>query len=192
MRMFLNGIGAAWAGGGAPELGPLLEASRLIEPWGDTPTDDLADYVPRAKMRRMDHFTKMALLSAFRCLDDAGLNPEDTGEMAVVLATGFGPMHTTFKYLDSLLDQGPKAASPMAFSTSVHNIPAAVLAMTLGRPCPCMTLCQFERPLVSGLEAAFCWLADRRADKVLLTVCDELSQVMQYIYDRLARGGRYR
>jgi hypothetical protein len=187
MEIFLNGIGAAWAGGGARELEQLLDTDTPQKDWGEAPTDALIAYVPQAKMRRMDHFTRLVLLSAYRCIEDANLVPDALSGLALVLATGHGPALTTFKFLDSLTEQGPLGASPLAFSTSVHNIPGAVLAMTLGTPCPCTTICQLIKPVGSAFEMSICWLKDRRSDAVLVTVCDELSEVMDSIYNCLAK-----
>jgi 3-oxoacyl-[acyl-carrier-protein] synthase II len=152
---------------------PLLPA----HPDGRAAEADLAplkDRFPARALRQMDRCSRMALLCACMALEDAGLVrealPPDTG---IVLATGYGPATPTFSFLDSLLTHGERMASPLAFSHSVQNIPAASLALALNLTGPCLTLCQRDAPVTLGLLTARQWLAEGRTRFVLFTAVDE-------------------
>jgi len=192
MRFSVCGLGVAGGFGGS--LAELAAARPGCEA---QPPDlgQLAGRVPPAALRRMDGFTRMALLAALRCREDAaarGLADADvTGErVALVLASGYGPMRTTFDYLDSVLDSGEPGASPTAFSLSVQNMPAAILALSLGVSGACCTVCQLDNPVLSALVTAACWLAEGRADTVLVGAADESSPMLDYGLGRLRAAGQ--
>lgn len=142
-------------------------------------------YSPR-ELRRIDHFTRMCLLAAHRALDVAALESDE--DMAIVLASGYGPAHTTFDYLDSIIEFGEGGASPLAFSHSVHNIPAATVAMLLHLTCPSMSLCQADGPVWAGLTASWTWLAEGRARRVLFIAADERTPLLEDVLNRVRPG----
>ena len=146
---------------------------------------------PRA-MRQLDHFTRMALLGAFRALHNAGWGDGASGEFSegstgIVLATGYGPAAPTFSFLDSIIAHGELMASPLAFSHSVHNIPAASIAMKLGLTGPCTTVCQPECPVGAGLLTAREWLLEGRARRVLFGAVDECTPLLAEVSTRLTQ-----
>ncbi|WP_203544610.1 beta-ketoacyl synthase chain length factor [Desulfovibrio sp. JC022] len=170
MRLALHGIGTA-----------LPEAEDAVE------TSDLNSYFAPRRLRRVDHFTRMTLLAGCRALHDAaGTVQEDLKtpldlpeDMGVVISTGYGPSQTIFEFLDSIIDHGAGCASPLAFSHSVHNIPAATMSVFLNNPKPYTTLCQLHGPLLAGLQTAGCWLAEGRVKKVLLGLVDEKTPLLE-------------
>jgi len=184
--MRIEGVSCMGAFGFGPEA---LRAAVLGE--GDSSfaprvdTAPLTKYFPARSLRQMDRFSRMALLGARLVLDDAGFSavPDSCG---VILTSGYGPATPTFEFLDSLLDFGEGMASPLAFSHSVNNIPAAIIAKTLGIAGPCATVCQFESPVAAGLLLARTWLAEGRVERVLFGAVDEVTPVLAGIVERLA------
>lgn len=158
-------------------------------------TSGLTNFFPARALRQMDHFTRMALLCACRTLDDAGFSvaeggqslPEDTG---IVLVSGYGPSSPTFQFLDSIMEHGELMASPLSFSHSVHNIPAASIAIRLGLSGPCLSLCQTACPVTAGLLAALAWLEEGRAERILLGAVDEHTPLLARVSGRLAAQRR--
>jgi 3-oxoacyl-[acyl-carrier-protein] synthase II len=142
---------------------------------------------PRA-IRQMDHFTRMALLCAVDALDAAGLSPEKVpaSDVGIVLGTGFGPASPTFAFLDSILEYGEAMASPLAFSHSVHNIPAASMAIALGLAGPCSTVCQPDAPVTAAVLTAKLWLAEGRVRHVLAGAADEATGLLARNTRRIA------
>lgn len=178
MRMTLHGIGTV-----------LAEDGKTVD------TSDLNSYFAPRRLRRVDHFTRMTMLAGCRALHDAtGTKQENLKtplplpeDMGIVISTGYGPSQIIFEFLDSIIDHGASCASPLAFSHSVHNIPAATMSVFLNNPKPCTTLCQLHAPLFSGLQTASCWLAEGRVKKVLLGVTDEKTPLLESNTRRLLK-----
>lgn len=158
---------------------------------GHCDTSDIATYVPARRLRRIDHFTRMTLLAAHRALDDADMLETRPDRLGIILSTGYGPSQTTFDFLDSIIEDGAPLASPLAFSHSVHNIPAGVLSMLLGTPCPQTTICQLRAPVMTGLQTAAIWLAEGRADSILFGAVDEATPLLEDNTARLSRSARH-
>nr|WP_287410783.1 beta-ketoacyl synthase chain length factor [Pseudodesulfovibrio sp.] len=185
MRMAVQGIGVA---GG---FGEGLEALRaqdvsLINSSEPRLADvtALQQFVAPRALRRMDHFSKLALLGAHLALQDAGSPVLEPGRTGIIIATGCGPTATTFQFLDGLIDDGPSLVSPMAFAQSVHNIPAAVVGIQLKIAGPCSTISQLKSSVFCGVQTAQMWLAEGRVDRVLFGAIDEYSSVLsQYLVE---------
>ncbi|WP_419781051.1 beta-ketoacyl synthase chain length factor [Maridesulfovibrio sp.] len=179
MRVALHGIGTA-----------LAEKGAAVD------TSDLNSYFAPRRLRRVDHFTRMTMLAGCRALHDAaGTVQEDLknplplpDDMGIVLSTGYGPSQTIFEFLDSIIDHGAGCASPLAFSHSVHNIPAATLAVFLNNPKPYTTLCQSHGPVLAGLQTAGCWLNEGRVKRVLLGLVDEKTPLLEENTRRLLQA----
>ncbi len=153
----------------------------------------LGAYFPKTALRRLDHFSRLALLAACQALESGGclaLGRKGSrvdfgpGELGLVLATGYGATGTTFAFLDSILDDGDSLASPTLFSHSVHNAAAANIAMLLGITGPCLTVSQFELSFASALCSALVWLREGRVRAVLLGAVDEVCDVLGYCHAR--------
>lgn len=147
-------------------------------------TAPLEVYLNKRALRRIDHFSRLALLGAFQAMADARLDAVDLNRLGVVIGSGYGALKTTFNFLDSVLEDGDTCASPTAFSNSVHNAAAAHISMQLKITGPSLTLSQFDQSLVSGLISAQQWLAENRVDAVLLGVVDEYCSVLGYCWER--------
>jgi len=144
----------------------------------------LEEFINKRALRRVDHFSRMAVLASVLALEDADMLDEDHQHLAVVVSTGYGATRTTFSFLDSVIDDGDACASPTLFSNSVHNAAAAHISLQLKLTGPSLTISQFDQSLVSGLIAARQWLAEKRVDAVLLGVVDEYCSVLGYCWQR--------
>lgn len=147
-------------------------------------TTALEDYIPKRALRRVDHFSRLALLGACLALEDAGRLEGEMGRLGVIMTSGYGPARTTFAFLNSVIQDGDSLASPTHFSSSVHNAAAAYLSILLKATGPSLSVSQFEMSLVSGLLTARQWLAEGRAEAVLLGAVDEYCPVLGYCWQR--------
>lgn len=149
--------------------------------------DDLSqlyDFLPKKKLRRVDHLSRMALLAAGKALKDTDpklINKDDTG---VIMATGFGALQTTFDFLDSYIEKGDKLASPTHFSNSVHNAAAAHISIGYGITGPNLTVSQFDMSFISALITAKAWFETGAVKAVLLGTSDAFCDVLGYCIDR--------
>ena len=149
----------------------------------------LDHFVPRASLRRIDRFPQMALLSASLAVEDSGGQlAEDRSRVGIVFGSAYGPAHTTFRFLDSVIDFGDRCASPTPFATSVHNSPASLVSMSLGITGPAITITCFEQTAKAVFEAAEMWLRSGAVDQVLVGLGDEYCPVLGYSVANFASG----
>jgi 3-oxoacyl-[acyl-carrier-protein] synthase II len=154
-------------------------------------TAKLDDFSNKKVLRRVDHFSKMALLGSFLALQDAGRLEGHRQRMGLVVATGYGACRTTFAFLDSFYDSGDQLSSPTHFSNSVHNAAGANISMILDISGPGLTVSQFEMSVPSALLTAGTWLEEDRVDSVLFGGVDEYSELLGYCWHRFF-GDRWR
>jgi len=147
-------------------------------------TSKLEDFVNKKALRRVDHYSKLALLGAYLALEDAGQLEGDRQRMGTVIATGYGASRTTFAFLDSFMDDGDKFSSPTHFSNSVHNAAVANVSMLLSITGPGLTVSQFEMSVPSALFTVRNWLKEGRVDSVLFGAIDEYCDVLGYCWHR--------
>jgi 3-oxoacyl-[acyl-carrier-protein] synthase II len=149
----------------------------------------LERYISPRELRRIDHYSQLALLGAHLALEDAGVAAKDLKRLGVAIATGYGPSRSMFKFLDSILNDGIACASPSHFAASVHITASAYIAMKLGIEGPDHTVSQFEMSLPSALLTACAWLEEDRLDAVLLGGVDEYCDVLGYSWRRFFEQG---
>lgn len=148
-------------------------------------TGPLERFIPKRNLRRVDHYSKLALLGASLALEDAGIGANAAKDMGVVIATGYGPHRTTFAFLDSFLGDGDALSSPTQFTHSVHNAAAAHISIQLGLTGPALTVGQFETSVASALLTACCHLEQGQVRSILFGAVDEYSDVLGYCWQRL-------
>jgi 3-oxoacyl-[acyl-carrier-protein] synthase II len=147
-------------------------------------TSCLTDFVPKRELRRIDHFSQLALTGAFLTLKDAGIDRLDSKSTGLVICSGYGSSRTTFSFLDSIIDNGDECASPTLFSNSVHNSAAGHVSILLGLAGPCLTVTQFEMSVHSALISALTWLEQGNAEQILFGAVDEGCTVLNYCYKK--------
>ena len=152
-------------------------------------TDGLDEFFPKRALRRIDHFSKLTLLSACLALKDADLYETERSGTGVVIASGYGALQTTFDFLDSYLDFGYSCSSPTHFSNSVHNAAAAHVSMQLKATAPSLTVTQFEMSVGSAMLTAQQWLAEGRVERVLFGCIDEYCDVLRYCRKQVFSDG---
>jgi 3-oxoacyl-[acyl-carrier-protein] synthase II len=140
----------------------------------------LYDLLPKKKLRRVDHLSRMALLAAGKALKDTDPGLINKNDIGVIMATGFGALQTTFDFLDSYIEKGDKLASPTHFSNSVHNAAAAHISICYGITGPNLTVSQFDMSFISALMTAQTWLALGKTKAVLVGVSDAFCDVLGY------------
>jgi 3-oxoacyl-[acyl-carrier-protein] synthase II len=152
-------------------------------------TSGLSAYIPAKALRQCDRFSRLALLGACAAMEDAGIAFSPDGPclegIGIVLASGYGTSTPTLDFLDSILDFGESMASPLAFSLSVHNIPAAIIAKSMQILGPCAAICLVENPVASGLLLARDWLEENRVERVLFGAVDEITPSLVRTTERL-------
>jgi 3-oxoacyl-[acyl-carrier-protein] synthase II len=160
------------------------DSNRLSQSMVDT--SGLCDYMPKRSLRRIDHFSRMALLSAGKAIKDSDPSLFSKDNTGIIIATGFGALQTTFSFLDSYIDKGDKFASPTHFSNSVHNAAAAHVSIGYGITGPNLTISQFDMSFLSALVTAGVWLETKKIEAVLLGTSDAFCDVLGYCINKFS------
>ena len=104
MKTYINGIGAVGGFGcGIHELvdclnggsGPLPSSSGEVDseefyPAYTADTSYLGSVIPKRVLRRIDHFSQLALTGAYLAIDNAGLESLDKCSTGLVVCSGYG------------------------------------------------------------------------------------------------------
>jgi 3-oxoacyl-[acyl-carrier-protein] synthase II len=147
-------------------------------------TARLEGFLNKRSLRRVYHYSKMALLGAYLALQDAGRLDADRSRMGIIVASGYGPSRTTLGFLDTFINDGDSLSSPTYFSNSVQNAAVANISMLLNITGPGLTVSQFEMSVPSALIAAKNWIEEGRVDSVLFGAVDEYHDVLGYYWHR--------
>lgn len=190
--MRILGIGPLFSGGyGVDALTAALEngfsPERLTAAGGDgscllhrVNLETITDRTLLKPLRRADKLSKMAVLGAAAALADSGIDVSGK-RGGIILATAFGAHVTTFDFLDGIIDYGEANVSPTAFSNSVHNAAASYVATALGITGPTLTVTAFRFSFESALQLAAAWLAQGRADYLLVGAVEQYGTVLDHV-----------
>jgi 3-oxoacyl-[acyl-carrier-protein] synthase II len=144
----------------------------------------LEEFIPVRTLRRIDRFSRLALLGGHLALADAELPEAERPGLGIVIASGYGATGITYAFLKSFIEDGDICASPTWFANSVHNSAAAHVSIQLGAKGPNLTVSDFHLSVPSALATARIWLAEERVRRVLFGAVDELSELIGYIRHR--------
>lgn len=144
----------------------------------------LADYIPKRKLRRIDHFSRLALYASCLALDAAGLWGKDIENTGIALTSGYGAAHTTFTFLDSFLDDGDRLASPTHFSNGLHNAASAYISIHTKTHGPSSCSSNIGIGTAYSLQTAMYWLQQGIVDYALVGGVDEYCQVLEHCVTR--------
>ncbi|MFZ0134464.1 MAG: beta-ketoacyl synthase N-terminal-like domain-containing protein [Desulfobacterales bacterium] len=148
----------------------------------------LADFVPKKALRRIDRFTRLALLGSCLALADARLDEKRRGRMGIIVATGYGSTCDTFDFLNTTVDEDDPCRSPIRFANSVHSAAAAHISAFLNEHGPTLTINQYDMSVPLAFLTACQWLTEDRVDSVLVGGTDEFSRAMGYYSQHLKDG----
>ncbi len=151
-------------------------------------TQPLGSSLSERALRRIDHFSQLALLGAREALAEADRPELDRSRLGLIIGSGFGPVSTAAHFHDTAIIDGDEFASPTAFSNSVHNAAAAHVSIWLKISGPTMTVCQLDMSYISALLTASQWLDEGRVDAVLLGIVDEYSDLLGYCWKHYSGG----
>ncbi|MCP4363912.1 MAG: hypothetical protein GY800_01220, partial [Planctomycetes bacterium] len=149
----------------------------------------LKEYLKSPKLRRFNKISKLATLATAQALQDANLQIScNDSRMAVVIASGYGTSTTTFDFLDNVILEGDRFASPTSFSNSVHSAVASNITILLSITGPTLTVTQFEMSTVAALLNVRQMLYNDAIDTVLFGTVDEVNPVLAYSYMNIFDG----
>jgi hypothetical protein len=122
-------------------------------------------WVPAGSRRRFDPLTRLACAAVDRLLQQGGDLPPDT---AVLVATSYGAVESTFRFAHSIAAYGDAGGSPTPFTTSVHNSCAAAIGELLRLRGPTTTVSQGATGPLAALRFAARLVETGRAPAALV------------------------
>jgi 3-oxoacyl-[acyl-carrier-protein] synthase II len=176
LRIAITGVGAG--------IEPLIEALRA----GHEPSGDLleADYAPEefreSPKTYMDPACDHALAACWLAVRSAALDWEgaahpgfDSERMGASIGTAFGPLDSMLNMTGRVQQKGLRFGSPMIFTHTFINAPAALIAIEYDLQGPNMTHSLGDASGAAAIAYALTMMRAGRADLMLVGGCEALS-----------------
>ena len=138
------------------------------------------DLIPAKNLRRMSKVMRMNNFSALMALKQADVEfPE-----AINVATGYGCLTDTEKFLSTLLDNDEKFSNPSAFINSTHNTLAGNLAILIGAKGQNFTFVHPENSFENALIDACIGIEEGSFANALVGGVDEKTEILETVCSR--------
>lgn len=140
----------------------------------------LKEVFPTLNARRMSAGVRLAIEASGLALAASGQDVPLSGEVAkqtgLYIGTSFGAQLSTFHFLDSVLDNGPRLSSPTHFSHSVENVFCGFVSMQLQVLGPSCTITQFNLSFAGAMQAAISALRSGIIQQAVVGAVDESTE----------------
>ena len=145
---------------------------------------DYKQFIDTGALRRMNRINKFSLAVASKCLQNYHGKID-----AIITATGWGCIESTYKFLERLFDEKGLPVNPVAFIQSTHNTMAAQIALKLKSHVYNNTITDNQSAFELALDDAILNLHENHINNVLLGGCDEITEPLEDILKRVAMFG---
>ena len=127
------------------------------------------DVLESREARRMDLFSRFAIVAAAQALDDAGLTAEqlDPERTGVLLGVGFGGLDALEVEFAHLFKRGPKGVHPLLVPKMISNIAAGHIAIRIKARGPSYTVVSACASANDALGESYRWIKDGATDVIL-------------------------
>ena len=151
------------------------------------PEVNFKSYIPLASLRRMDRISKMVVTALSLAIKDGGisLDKENLEKIGIMVGTGLGSSYTVDTYFRLLLKEGPLAAPPMLFQTSVPNAICSHASILYGIKGINATFSQKETSVEMAIIQGYLAIKKGVADIIFVGGGDEISEPLYHIYSKL-------
>ncbi len=91
-------------------------------------------YFDKKSSKRLDNFSKYAIIAAREAVKDSGITKQNTDmeRVGVVVSSGIGGLQTIENQVENHIKKGPERVSPMYIPMSIVNMAAGNVAIELG------------------------------------------------------------
>lgn len=97
------------------------------------------DFFDRKDARRLDRFSKFAIVAAQEAWNDASIKDFDPFRVATIIATGMGGLETIERAKEVLMKKGPRYVSALSVPMLIPNMASANVSLRLGLKGPSFT-----------------------------------------------------
>ncbi len=128
--------------------------------------------LPRGLGRRLGRQLAMSLAAVLDAVGTGSPWSETPADTGIVGATAHGPIDETVEFVAGVRRHGPEFASPLLFSSALHNSMAAVAARELGIRGPSMVVSNGDVSFETALLVATAGLASGRMRRAIVVGAD--------------------
>ena len=138
------------------------------------------DFIPAAKIRRLDRASQFAIAAAKLALADAkfSVTQENSSRVGIVLGSGFCGLSSSEEFHRGQVLKGFLDLNPMLFPNTVPNAPSSYVSIELGIQGVNSTLVQSFCTAEAAIFFACDQLQKGKADLILTGGVDELSEFL--------------
>ncbi|MCW3786778.1 beta-ketoacyl synthase chain length factor [Plebeiibacterium sediminum] len=158
------------------ELAPATKWMKCITP-------EFKKYIPVKVLRRMNRFSRISSVSAFKSLANLGIEKPE----AIITATSLGCADDSEKFLNQMLDNNEMLLTPTSFIQSTHNAVGSNLALAYKCHGYNMVYTHDNNAFETALLDASLKIKDGKLNNILIGAVDEISEENYYLKDTLSR-----
>ncbi len=107
------------------ETNLLPDTLQAASKWMRCVTPEFKNYIPAKVLRRMNRYSRISSVCAFKSLLNIGLDKPD----AIITATSMGCVEDSERFLNQILDNKEMLLTPTSFIQSTHNAVGSNLAL---------------------------------------------------------------
>ena len=171
MKAWINSIGwvtAAGCGMGSTASEPPLYSGPL-----EVPTRKQIFSEPDKRFGRLDAFSRVGLGAITFCLRDAGEEEwTEKRPIGIIAASRYGCLATDIAYLETMMSEGGKLASPNLFAYTLPNCFLGEAALRFGLTGNSLILNQWDDSQLNAVRFALEELAWSEQQGMLAGICD--------------------
>ncbi|WP_321366877.1 beta-ketoacyl synthase N-terminal-like domain-containing protein [uncultured Desulfuromusa sp.] len=184
MTGWINGIG--WVTAAGCNCGRKTEEQPLLPGTLEIPKRKQVFEKPDMRFGRLDEFSRIGLAAIAFCLRDAGEETwSEKRPIGIVAASRYGCLQTDIAYLQTMLPENGKLASPNLFAYTLANSFLGEAALRFGLTGQTLVINQDDEKGLSAIHYALEELAWSEQQAILTGICDlnppqELSPENEY------------
>jgi len=147
---------------------------------------DAMQFIPPARLRRIDRVGRLAVACGHLLLKDAaidGVDVIDRDRIGIALGSATAGLHTLVPYVDGLIDRGVDGGSAMDFSNTVGNAAASLCGIELGWRGPNVTLNYKEASAAAAIAYASSLLLTGQADAIMTGGVEDIEATYFTVHD---------
>ena len=136
---------------------------------GEIPDFNDRHVLESRESRRMDLFSRFAIVAAMEALGDARIDTDDLDpdRIGVLLGVGFGGMDTLELEFKHLFARGPKGVHPLLVPKMISNIAAGHIAIRIRAYGPSYTVVSACASATDAIGESYRWIKDGATDVML-------------------------
>ncbi|MDO4478760.1 MAG: beta-ketoacyl-ACP synthase II [Lachnospiraceae bacterium] len=144
-------------------------ADRQVTLAGEVKDLDVELYMKKKEVRKMDGYTKFAMISAIQAFEDAGLSEikEDRSRWGVCMASGIGGISTIETEQVRGMEKGFDRVSPHFIPMAISNMAAGNIAIRFGLHGSCTAVVTACASAANAIGEAFRHIRDGYGDLML-------------------------